>query len=171
MKTLREYIEILDEISRRDFLKGAGAAAGLAAVGGAGYVGGRVSVFEQKVAYALGYLEQFLSMDLPNEVTSNYSFKIQMRDYRWWSQRVDTDLRNTEEYKLGRALANSQVNQYTKDYIKTKEGADRLIGMFADHVSDLRGNAGYIAKDIKEEELDETSEDAVARILELSKNK
>jgi hypothetical protein len=33
MKTLREYIEILDEISRRDFLKGAGATAGLAAVG------------------------------------------------------------------------------------------------------------------------------------------
>ena len=27
MKTLREYIDILDEISRRDFLKGAGAAA------------------------------------------------------------------------------------------------------------------------------------------------
>lgn len=33
MKTLREYIDQLDEISRRDFLKGAGAAAGLAAVG------------------------------------------------------------------------------------------------------------------------------------------
>ena len=33
MKTLREYIEILDEISRRDFLKGAGATAGLAAMG------------------------------------------------------------------------------------------------------------------------------------------
>jgi hypothetical protein len=33
MKTLREYIEILDEISRRDFLKGAGATAGLAAIG------------------------------------------------------------------------------------------------------------------------------------------
>ena len=34
MKTLREYIDQLDEISRRDFLKGAGAAAGLAATGG-----------------------------------------------------------------------------------------------------------------------------------------
>jgi hypothetical protein len=33
MKTLREYIDQLDEISRRDFLKGAGATAGLAAVG------------------------------------------------------------------------------------------------------------------------------------------
>ena len=31
MKTLREYIDRLDEISRRDFLKGAGATAGLAA--------------------------------------------------------------------------------------------------------------------------------------------
>jgi hypothetical protein len=31
MKTLREYIDQLDEISRRDFLKGAGATAGLAA--------------------------------------------------------------------------------------------------------------------------------------------
>ncbi len=34
MKTLREYLDQLDEISRRDFLKGAGATAGLAAVGG-----------------------------------------------------------------------------------------------------------------------------------------
>jgi TonB family protein len=33
MKTLREYIDQLDEISRRDFLKGFGAAAGLVAVG------------------------------------------------------------------------------------------------------------------------------------------
>jgi hypothetical protein len=33
MKTLREYIDQLDEISRRDFLKGAGATAGLAALG------------------------------------------------------------------------------------------------------------------------------------------
>jgi hypothetical protein len=33
MKTLREYIDQLDEISRRDFLKGAGAAAGAAALG------------------------------------------------------------------------------------------------------------------------------------------
>lgn len=34
MKTLREYMDQLDEISRRDFLKGAGATAGLAAMGG-----------------------------------------------------------------------------------------------------------------------------------------
>jgi hypothetical protein len=33
MKTLREYIDQLDEISRRDFIKGAGATAGLAAIG------------------------------------------------------------------------------------------------------------------------------------------
>ena len=32
MKTLREYLDQLDEISRRDFLKGAGAAAGIYAV-------------------------------------------------------------------------------------------------------------------------------------------
>ena len=34
MKTLREYVDQLDEISRRDFLKGAGAAAATAALGG-----------------------------------------------------------------------------------------------------------------------------------------
>jgi hypothetical protein len=33
MKTLREMMDQLDEISRRDFIRGAGAAAGLAAVG------------------------------------------------------------------------------------------------------------------------------------------
>jgi hypothetical protein len=35
MKTIREYIDHLDEISRRDFIKGAGATAGLAAMGSA----------------------------------------------------------------------------------------------------------------------------------------
>jgi hypothetical protein len=35
MKTLRKYIDQLDEISRRDFIKGAGATAGLAAMGSA----------------------------------------------------------------------------------------------------------------------------------------
>ena len=35
MKTFREYLEILDEINRRDFLKATGAATGLAAMGGA----------------------------------------------------------------------------------------------------------------------------------------
>lgn len=34
MKSLREYIDQLDEISRRDFLKGVGATAGAAALGG-----------------------------------------------------------------------------------------------------------------------------------------
>jgi hypothetical protein len=33
MKTIREYIDQLDEINRRDFIKGAGATAGLAAMG------------------------------------------------------------------------------------------------------------------------------------------
>jgi anaerobic selenocysteine-containing dehydrogenase len=33
MKTLREYIDQLDEISRRDFLKGAGATVGATALG------------------------------------------------------------------------------------------------------------------------------------------
>ena len=40
MKTLREYIDQLDEISRRDFLKGAGAAA---VAGAAGYKVGQDS--------------------------------------------------------------------------------------------------------------------------------
>jgi hypothetical protein len=35
MKTIREYIDQLDEINRRDFLKGVGATAGLAATGAA----------------------------------------------------------------------------------------------------------------------------------------
>jgi hypothetical protein len=35
MKTIREYIDQLNEINRRDFIKGAGATAGLAAMGSA----------------------------------------------------------------------------------------------------------------------------------------
>ena len=168
MKTLRETLDQLDEISRRDLLKGAGAAAGAAAIGGAGYLAGRVSIFEQKAAFALGYCEQFLSTDLPDSITTNYSFKIQLRDYNWWARRLDTKLRTSDDYEAGKNLAKKQLSMYTPDYIKTPKGTAQLIDMFAQYVTELRGNAGYIASlDVKDEsieQVEEASPEALAKI-------
>ena len=54
MKTLREYIDQLDEISRRGFLKGAGVAAVAGAAGGA-----NASQTRNRIAYLTGFLSHF----------------------------------------------------------------------------------------------------------------
>jgi len=57
MKTLREYIDILDEISRRDALKYAGASA----LGGAiGYHQGKKPAVNENAIYRTGFLLGFL---------------------------------------------------------------------------------------------------------------
>jgi hypothetical protein len=53
MKTLREYIDQLDEIDRRGFLKGMGAAAVAGATGGA--IGQTIGAGENESAWAAGY--------------------------------------------------------------------------------------------------------------------
>ena len=137
MKTLRETIDQLDEISRRGFLHGAGAA-------------------------ALG------ATDLPDSITTNYSFKIQLRDYNWWARRLDTKLRTSDDYEAGKNLAKKQLSMYTPDYIKTPKGTAQLRDMFAQYVTELRGNAGYIASlDVKDEsieQVEEASPEALAKI-------
>lgn len=47
---IREMLDRLDEISRRDFLKGVGATAGLAATGGAGSALGQTATAQQNIA-------------------------------------------------------------------------------------------------------------------------
>ena len=57
MKTLREYIDRLDEISRRDFLKGAGLAAAGAALSKSSYAHGKKNknFDDPRVQYLLGW--------------------------------------------------------------------------------------------------------------------
>jgi len=67
MKTLREYIDQLDEISRRDFLKGAGVGAVAGALGTVGYQAGQQSTVDTipsdpQVYYLIAYLSWLTSL-------------------------------------------------------------------------------------------------------------
>jgi hypothetical protein len=61
MKTLREYLDQLDEISRRDFLKGAGATAGLAAVGAPKDAEAQTTNYVQLANYATQQANQIIT--------------------------------------------------------------------------------------------------------------
>lgn len=75
MKTLREYIDQLDEISRRDFLKGAGATAGLAAMGN---VRGQVATSPEDKQAELNRLRAAAEKEgtVASAVTSSYADKV-----------------------------------------------------------------------------------------------
>jgi len=80
MKTLREYIDQLDEISRRDFLKGVGATAGLAATGGAGSALGQTATAQQNTAATAAEkarLDQLARL----KAASGMEFQIQKKVY------------------------------------------------------------------------------------------
>jgi len=166
MKTLREYIDQLDEINRRDFLKGAGAAAGLAATGGASAV-------------------------IPN------SGAPKLEDVKWIQYAVDLALLSKDNKQI--TVANQlsgEIKNYSKKYpdAKTVDGTKSLIEVmltgrptflnnlkqskpdtYDKYVNDLTKNQELILRKLQEinskVEIEEASNDTVARVLELSNYK
>ena len=97
----------LEEIDRRGFLKGVGAAA---VAGAGGYFAGRRSVLEERIAFALGGCEEILSSGkLTNSVITNPRFQVLFDKYNWWSKRLDKKLRTTEDYAWGKRRARSEI--------------------------------------------------------------
>ena len=127
-----------EDITRRGFLQGAGAAA---VAGGAGYQQGRVSVYEEKAAHALGGCEEILSRNLPNSVITNHQFKSQLGEYKWWANRLDTNLRTTDYYNYGKRNANSELENFGN-----KITDEELIKLFSKYVTRLRDSAPSISK-------------------------
>jgi predicted phage tail protein len=173
MKTLREYIDQLDEISRRDFIKGAGATAGLAAIGAPG-----VAFANSNFTYRLIDKVIVQSLFLYN-YTKDWQGKEQIA--RQMMQHINDYLAIDPNRKSVITQRYQQVQQLTNDNKQNKsELYDTQRNNSLKHVDTLNREWQFIFDNFKNnqtptneniEELEETSDDAVARILELSKNK
>jgi hypothetical protein len=194
MKTLREYIDQLDEISRRDFLKGAGATAGLAATDAI------------SAPFKHGQHKDELENKLTNKYSTVRSDNGDAELYIGWNngvtlrvpgkrfERTGTDLgmpSSSARIKFGSEPAKSIIIILTKDYKSAVLGSSDPTGLAKKIISyngplKIEANIASlgskifsftieqdsVTKNIREEEVDETATpDAVARIEELVKYK
>ena len=208
MKTLREYIEILDEISRRDFLKGAGATAGLAAVGApkdAKADWERLPSITDKMTDEV--TNRFVNVSNDGTATLRYfhtpgaGFQSRSltlkRNSGTWRQipgsrgisygrlRVD----NLPPFDISFVwMEHQQTRQVVTDNVGIHQagnqpfgaGYEEMINALLQAKQRILIDTSNIGGDIlefnprvrnEEKELEEASDDAVSRILELSKNK
>ena len=176
MQTLREYIEQLDEISRRDFLKGAGATAGLAAMGAA--KGQTIPVPQatpddiKHRQLVMAYFKLIRDVVNPlikfdkSQITDNLSSDI----FLTYNQDGNIlDIKSSDNSPWSQAVVNAFAQAFpNKQLPKGFEQFPIPAGRPSSRMS-----FRFTPKQVYglEEELDEASDDAVSRILELSKNK
>jgi hypothetical protein len=177
MKTLREYIDQLDEISRRDFLKGAGAALGAAALGGAGDANATIdnwdyhkSLTPNQASIIVSLVQAYWAAKHWNQWVPFWKGKpFSDTKPENWSEEIkiisDT-VKKCAQYPKLKEQMNHTYNQITDDSV-TKGFPDALMlwGLGASIV-----NAKIIAQKIddlffafdnlKEEQLEETSDQA-----------
>lgn len=202
MKTLREYIDQLDEISRRDFLKGAGATAVGAAVGAPGQAKADwISNYDQD--QLTGERNQYTS----NRSIENPSVSLQVRKWQIFGGKYvlfvsglpRLNLRATAQIgqvqgqaEPFRAVINNTLyDRYQGLAIPSDLGSSFILAIQGQLNTKLLPAAGQSMEEqtnikvevfgkiytfpgniIREDDLDEDGNpDAVARILELSKNK
>ena len=172
MKTLREYIDQLDEISRRVFLKGAGVAA-LGAVGGVAADRFLKNQQNKKIVlpddptayYLLGYQWGFSYVFPYNETikawlkeTGPYIGEVTLRLQASGPDRL------TDTYKKGFEQARSDIKQLN---MSDQEVADYYAKYWAQDYNKLISKLNQT----NEESLEETSEDPIAKIDALFRNK
>jgi hypothetical protein len=177
MKTIREYIDQLDEISRRDFLKGTGAAAGLAAVG------------SPKDAVASSYQlteDDYVIIGLANYIISYINLTggnkgvlgMLKESLQEVSGFLGYPVEKNYDQKVQDMLKTSPQSRITFDRYSQVEDGIKL----ANRIGSIRNNLirGMSAEErryhmnrlgIKEEQLEETSEDPIAKIDALFRNK
>ena len=165
MKTLREYIDQLDEISRRDFLKGAGAAA-IGAAGG--YVGGVKKMTNKAAAQNLGMIYGFFG-DAPELYSVGSPFNTLLRqtieELSYFEQRLDPDIKHHPWFDYGKDQGEREFQSKfgnIKEF--SKDDMARFRAILNTHIQHFK-EAAYSAM---EESVDEAaSPDAVRRIEQL----
>jgi hypothetical protein len=184
MKTLREYIDQLDEISRRDFLKGAGATAGLAAMGASKDAeasdtmipGESNDVRSALILYYMckkGFADSGICAALQNSISKYFKAYPRKRDMVNFNYRYLFDKFQKELTDQGEQAFKSKYNPYFNNGFQ-KEIIEKLNSYmeFSGTPPTDTQLAGVRNSMMREEEVDETATpDAVARIEELVKYK
>jgi hypothetical protein len=171
MKTLREYIDQLDEISRRDALKYAGAAA---LGGAAGFYKGAEGQVDKNTAYDCGFLWGFtaaaeetlkdaaypqLNLLLKDMVKKTIEFHERLpkniKENPWYSQGYSAGIRH---------FHTREFNSRTTDGVKN---LTRTFDMLLDRARE--SSYGYPQKIFKEEET--TKEDPIQKVDRLFRDK
>jgi hypothetical protein len=182
MKTLREYIDQLDEISRRDFLKGAGATAGLAALG---------NVQAQQSRYTP------TDIKIIKEGVEAYFYMISTEPTPpakeiWGTQRTKTALQKIAKNPEGKKIINSTLQNLRKTGL-SDETINDLFGFGPSSITkriqkleqlatvedfsqgpaptDQQLASVRQAMAMEEEQLEETPEDPIAKIDALFRDK
>ena len=175
MKTLREYIDQLDEISRRDALKYAGATAAGAALGGAsGFYKGAEGQVDKNTAYDLGFLwgftaaarESLKSNRLGKIPTILDSMEAQVMDL---TRRVGYDIQKNPWYSYGYTAGIKHFHSR----VGYSGNEDVLNNMFDTLLDRARQSSyGQPQKIFKEEELEESEPlDPIQKIDRLFRDK
>lgn len=172
MKTLREYIDQLDEISRRDALKYAGAAA----LGGAvGYYKGAEGQVDKNTAYDLGFLWGFTAAAQETLRGQKFGRTRELLDSMGAQatdlmRRVGSDIQKNSWYQSG---FNAGVKHFHSRAAHS-DNNEALATMFDTLLDRARESSyGQPQKIFKEEELEETTqeEDPIDRINRLFRDK
>jgi hypothetical protein len=179
MKTLREYIDQLDEISRRDFIKGAGATAGLAAMGAPGLALANSPYIN---SFTYRQIDKIIAQSLfLYSLTKDWSGKEQIA--RQMMQHINNYLAVEPNRKPVVTQMYERVQQLTNDNKQNKpELYDTQRNSSLKHVDNLNLSWQFIFDNFKnnqtptnenvEQGVDEAATpDAVARIEELVKYK
>ena len=193
MKTIREYIDQLDEINRRDFLKGVGATAGLAATGAAqadwqkqadipgvdaGHGASTVSNYRNTSADGSAVLSlykgQVQSMGIANK-TGKWSPKSKEP---MGAVKIDSNPAFKVEFMImgnpaiasimapGGVSGDAASQQIVSSIVNAKERVAIDTSSLGGGIAQFR--AGNVSEDA---ELDEAIDDAVQRVEELFKDK
>jgi len=181
MKTLREYIDQLDEISRRDFLKGAGATAGIAALGIPNLAKAELSQENWEKILGMMVLYMACKGPYPRELQNGRSVTVPPAVCQ---QANDLIRKFATSYPNGRAELNkwynltyNSMNQVESEVPFKGSVLNRVYFDPAFQQKVIRDFASllefYIGKnaDNNQAVAEDGNPDAVARILELSKNK
>jgi hypothetical protein len=154
----------LEEIDRRGFLKGLGAAA----VGaGAGYVGGVRKVQNTTLARVLGKLNGFLKPLKASRVKDKWSYELITRTQDLIQKyKIDADIYNDDLYSFGENQGERAYSMAFRNGIQTEQDREKYEAMLFELSADLMNatsfHGKYINKEsvnqgVAEQELDEKS--------------
>jgi hypothetical protein len=170
MKTLREMMDQLDEISRRDLLKGAGIAAASGATGvGVGVRKIADNRAAEKLGQIYGLLDNLTDISVPGAYDlkqTTYNF-LDQYEKRLPNLRAK-DLVGDDWYKTGKQDSQYEFRQEFPNGVQTQEDLKKFRIILTVHVQDfIKLVHGHPSSSFKEDQIEEASPDAMSKIDEL----